>query len=142
MMSQFFNNVFNKFSGQQTADIGKPTSVKHGISVKNENGLLVGLPKSWKRMLDEQITKEEQKSNPEAADRAIKFLITYQGVSVVDDESIEEKNTGETIEKVEEVEISESELIRPPTAKVEEVVEKKLALLQANPTKTRVTLKL
>ncbi|XP_046141478.1 serine/threonine-protein kinase PAK 2 [Osmia bicornis bicornis] len=57
------------------AEIGPPTNVSHKFHVsKNaETGQLEGLPESWIRLLNTQITKSEQDEHPAAALQAIKF---------------------------------------------------------------------
>ena len=56
-------------------EIGLPTNVSHQFHViKNaETGQLEGLPDSWMRLLNTQITKSEQDEHPAAALQAIKF---------------------------------------------------------------------
>ncbi|OXU22055.1 hypothetical protein TSAR_002562 [Trichomalopsis sarcophagae] len=56
-------------------EIGLPTNVSHQFHViKNaETGQLEGLPDSWIRLLNTQITKSEQDEHPAAALQAIKF---------------------------------------------------------------------
>ncbi|XP_053995959.1 serine/threonine-protein kinase PAK 2 [Hylaeus anthracinus] len=57
------------------AEIGLPTNVSHKFHVsKNaETGQLEGLPESWTRLLNTQISKSEQDEHPAAALQAIKF---------------------------------------------------------------------
>ncbi|XP_012225874.1 serine/threonine-protein kinase PAK 1 [Linepithema humile] len=57
------------------AEIGLPTNVSHQFHVsKNaETGQLEGLPDSWIRQLNTQISKSEQDEHPDAALQAIKF---------------------------------------------------------------------
>lgn len=57
------------------AEIGLPTNVSHQFHVsKNaETGQLEGLPESWIRLLNTQISKSEQDEHPAAALQAIKF---------------------------------------------------------------------
>ncbi|XP_017891254.1 serine/threonine-protein kinase PAK 2 [Ceratina calcarata] len=57
------------------AEIGLPTNVSHKFHVsKNaETGQLEGLPESWIRLLNTQISKSEQDEHPTAALQAIKF---------------------------------------------------------------------
>lgn len=59
----------------RVGEIGMPTNVSHEFHViKNqETGQLEGLPDSWIRLLNTQITKLEQKEHPAAALQAIKF---------------------------------------------------------------------
>ncbi|XP_078042891.1 p21 (RAC1) activated kinase 3 [Augochlora pura] len=56
-------------------EIGLPTNVSHKFHVsKNaETGQLEGLPDSWIRLLNTQISKSEQNEHPTAALQAIKF---------------------------------------------------------------------
>jgi P21-Rho-binding domain len=120
---KMFHNFFNRISGYRVPEIGQPTSVLHGISVKNENGLLVGLPKSWKRILDEQITRAEQTSNPAAADSAIKFFISYNGV--IPDVTPSEASTEEKVDDkahavLEDTVTKEPEVAKPQTPLVED----------------------
>lgn len=62
-------------SRQQIASIGLPMNVVHDIHVsKNaETGDLEGLPKTWVRIMNSQITKQEQSQNPDAAYQAVRF---------------------------------------------------------------------
>lgn len=57
------------------SEIGLPTDIKHSIHVsKNEEtGQLEGLPEPWKRLIYNQITKDEQSENPDAVMHAIKY---------------------------------------------------------------------
>lgn len=57
------------------SEIGLPTDIKHSIHVsKNkETGQLEGLPEPWKRLIYNQITKDEQSENPDAVMHAIKY---------------------------------------------------------------------
>lgn len=56
-------------------NIGTPTNVVHGIHVSKNNitGDLEGLPKQWQRVMDTQITQDEQQENPDAVYSAVKF---------------------------------------------------------------------
>ncbi|KAI4479396.1 hypothetical protein M0804_011181 [Polistes exclamans] len=60
---------------ETVAEIGLPTNVSHEFHVsKNaETGQLEGLPLSWIRFLNTQISKSEQDEHPAAALQAIKF---------------------------------------------------------------------
>lgn len=62
-------------STDTVGEIGLPTNVSHQFHVsKNaETGQLEGLPDSWIRLLNTQITKSEQNEHPDAALQAIKF---------------------------------------------------------------------
>ncbi|XP_043259679.1 serine/threonine-protein kinase PAK 3 [Colletes gigas] len=76
-------NITKLFSRKKTgpindtvaAEIGLPTNVSHQFHVsKNaETGQLEGLPESWIRLLNTQISKSEQDEHPAAALQAIKF---------------------------------------------------------------------
>lgn len=74
-------NITKLFSRKKTgpvdtvAEIGLPTNVSHKFHVsKNaETGQLEGLPESWIRLLNTQISKSEQDENPAAALQAIKY---------------------------------------------------------------------
>ncbi|CAK9809498.1 Serine/threonine-protein kinase PAK 2 [Anthophora quadrimaculata] len=74
-------NISKLFSRRKTGtvdtvgEIGFPTNVSHQFHVsKNaETGQLEGLPESWIRLLNTQITKSEQDEHPAAALQAIKF---------------------------------------------------------------------
>ncbi|KAL7289923.1 serine/threonine-protein kinase PAK 1 [Trichogramma pretiosum] len=74
---KFFSK--KKHHSQQSVDtvgeIGLPTNVSHKFHVsKNEKtGQLEGLPDSWIRLLNTQISKSEQNEHPDAALQAIKF---------------------------------------------------------------------
>lgn len=62
-------------SERQISEIGLPTNVVHDVHVsKNKmTGDLVGLPKAWLRIMDSQITQDEQHQNPDAAYQAVRF---------------------------------------------------------------------
>nr|XP_031838871.1 serine/threonine-protein kinase PAK 1 isoform X2 [Nomia melanderi] len=56
-------------------EIGLPTNVSHQfhVSRNEQTGQLEGLPESWIRLLNTQISKSEQDEHPAAALQAIKF---------------------------------------------------------------------
>ncbi|XP_047990413.1 serine/threonine-protein kinase PAK 3 [Leguminivora glycinivorella] len=62
---------------ERATEIGMPTNVKQHIHVSknSETGMLEGLPTSWQRLLNTQITPAEQNENPDAAAAAVKFHI-------------------------------------------------------------------
>ncbi|KOX72273.1 Serine/threonine-protein kinase PAK 1 [Melipona quadrifasciata] len=74
-------NITKLFSRKKTgpvdtvAEIGLPTNVSHKFHVsKNaKTGQLEGLPESWIRFLNTQISKSEQDEHPAAALQAIKY---------------------------------------------------------------------
>ncbi|GBP34765.1 hypothetical protein EVAR_21829_1 [Eumeta japonica] len=73
-----FSKLFTKKTSnkdERATDIGLPTNVKRNIHVsKNiETGMLEGLPSSWLRLLNAQITQAEQNENPDAAYQALAF---------------------------------------------------------------------
>lgn len=76
-MSLNFKGLFSKkkVDPQGPSEIGYPTNVKKVFHVhKNkETGQLEGLPNSWIKLLNTQITKEEQDDNPYAALQALKY---------------------------------------------------------------------
>ncbi|CAB3379255.1 Hypothetical predicted protein [Cloeon dipterum] len=57
------------------SQIGFPTNVHHEwhVSRNKQTGQLEGLPDQWMTLLNTQITKAEQKENPDAAIQALKF---------------------------------------------------------------------
>lgn len=59
---------------RQISEIGLPTNVQHAVHViKTDTGYLEGLPKSWQRIMDSQITQDEQHQNPDAAYQAVRY---------------------------------------------------------------------
>lgn len=60
---------------KQIQEIGSPMNVMHDVHVSKNNitGDLVGLPKAWRRIMDSQITRDEQDQNPDAAYQAVRF---------------------------------------------------------------------
>lgn len=64
-----------KDNDRHISEIGMPTNVVHGIHVgKNvATGELEGLPKAWLRIMNSQITQDEQHKNPDAAYSAVRF---------------------------------------------------------------------
>lgn len=88
---------------ERVTDIGMPTDVKQHIHVSknSETGMLEGLPTSWLRLLNTQITPAEQNENPDAAIQAVKFhMYTIKNQKAPDepfkpfltDEAITEEN--------------------------------------------------
>lgn len=71
----FSKRQTNKDNERQISEIGLPTNVVHDIHVsKNDmTGDLEGLPKAWLRIMDSQITQDEQTKNPDAAYQAVRF---------------------------------------------------------------------
>lgn len=69
----FYKKQQNK--DERVTEIGMPTNVKQHIHVSknSETGMLEGLPASWLRLLNTQITPAEQNENPDAAIQAVKF---------------------------------------------------------------------
>lgn len=80
-MSFFFNKMKKRSKGREldrdinsVAVIGIPTNVNHDIHVSVDAfGNLDGLPSAWLRQIGTQITKDEQKNNPEAVRQAVKY---------------------------------------------------------------------
>lgn len=73
-----FGKLFSKKQqnkDERVTEIGMPTNVKQHIHVSknSETGQLEGLPSSWLRLLNTQITPAEQNENPDAAIQAVKF---------------------------------------------------------------------
>lgn len=73
-----FGKLFSKKQrdrDERATEIGMPTNVKQHIHVsKNtETGMLEGLPASWQRLLNAQITPAEQNENLDAAIQAVKL---------------------------------------------------------------------
>lgn len=64
-----------KDTERQISEIGMPTNVVHDVHVgKNvATGELEGLPKAWLRIMNSQITQDEQHQNPDAAYQAVRF---------------------------------------------------------------------
>lgn len=64
-----------KDNERQISEIGLPTNVVHDIHVSKNHmtGDLEGLPKAWLRIMDSQITQDEQTKNPDAAYQAVRF---------------------------------------------------------------------
>ncbi|XP_022115244.1 serine/threonine-protein kinase PAK 2 [Pieris rapae] len=60
---------------ERVQEIGMPTNVKQHIhvSMNSETGMLEGLPASWLRQLNAQISPAEQSENPNAAIQAVAF---------------------------------------------------------------------
>ena len=77
---QGFKGLFAKKSQSREnerhiSEIGLPTNVVHDIHVSRNHitGALEGIPKPWIRIMNSQITQDEQKNNPDAAYQAVKF---------------------------------------------------------------------
>lgn len=82
-----FLNIFGKGRGSSSKEekaskgggnimnIGTPTNVVHGIHVSKNNitGDLEGLPRQWQKVMDTQITFDEQQEHPDAVYQAVKF---------------------------------------------------------------------
>lgn len=65
----------SKDNDRQISEIGLPTNVVHGMHVSKDKvtGEIQGLPKTWIRIMNSQITQDEQHKNPDAAYQAVKF---------------------------------------------------------------------
>lgn len=77
-LTQSISKLFSKKStnkDERATEIGLPTNVKQHIHVSknSETGMLEGLPVSWIRLMNTQITQKEQSENPNAAYQAVKF---------------------------------------------------------------------
>lgn len=71
-----FHGIKGWFSKKsQISEIGRPTNFMQHVHVsKNQiTGDLEGLPNSWVRLMNAQITQDEQNQNPDAAYQAVKF---------------------------------------------------------------------
>ncbi|XP_059491255.1 serine/threonine-protein kinase PAK 2 [Neocloeon triangulifer] len=74
-------SLFFKFRSKKSAEsggpsqIGFPTNVHHEwhVSRNQHTGQLEGLPDQWLKLMDTQITKDEQKEHPDAAIQALKY---------------------------------------------------------------------
>ncbi|XP_017473259.1 PREDICTED: serine/threonine-protein kinase PAK 3 [Rhagoletis zephyria] len=57
------------------SEIGNPTNFQrhYHVSRNEETGHLEGLPASWTRLMNAQITRDEQDKNPDAAYHAVKY---------------------------------------------------------------------
>lgn len=75
MFGKLFAKKQHKDRDERVTEIGMPTNVKQHIHVSknSETGQLEGLPASWLRLLNTQITPAEQHENPDAAIQAVKF---------------------------------------------------------------------
>lgn len=74
-IGKFFFGKAKTNNDEGPSEIGLPTDIKHSIHVsKNkETGQLEGLPEPWRRLIYNQITKDEQSENPDAVMHAIKY---------------------------------------------------------------------
>lgn len=73
-----FGKLFKKSQhhrDERVTEIGMPTNVKQHLHVSknSETGMLEGLPTSWLRLLDTQITQAEKNDNPDAAAAALTY---------------------------------------------------------------------
>ncbi|XP_041979715.1 serine/threonine-protein kinase PAK 3-like [Aricia agestis] len=73
-----FGKLFSKKQANRddrVTEIGMPTNVQQHIhvSMNSETGMLEGLPSSWLRQLNAQISPAEQNENPNAAIQAVAF---------------------------------------------------------------------
>ncbi|KAH8395534.1 hypothetical protein KR222_000573 [Zaprionus bogoriensis] len=60
---------------EQISEIGAPTNFQRHfhVSRNQETGDLEGLPTTWVRLMNQQITRDEQDKNPDAAYHAVKY---------------------------------------------------------------------
>ena len=87
-LSRFFKKSNHSKEEKQISEIGLPTNVQHAMHVsKNQaTGDLEGLPKVWLRIMNSQITQDEQHQNPDAAYQAVR----YYNYSIKKKETIEQ----------------------------------------------------
>lgn len=69
-----FTKWFRK-KDNNISEIGNPTNFQRHfhVSRNEETGVLEGLPAPWVRLMNAQITRDEQDKNPDAAYQAVKF---------------------------------------------------------------------
>lgn len=73
-MKGLFSRKKSKKEDHGGFEIGMPTNVVRHLHVsKNQLGELEGLPKTWVKIMNLQITQKEQDENPDAAYQAVKF---------------------------------------------------------------------
>lgn len=73
-MKGLFSRKKSKKDDHGGFEIGMPTNVVRHLHVsKNQLGELEGLPKTWVKIMNLQITQKEQDENPDAAYQAVKF---------------------------------------------------------------------
>ncbi|XP_073831221.1 p21 (RAC1) activated kinase 3 [Musca autumnalis] len=71
-----FKGIKGWFSKKEPiSEIGNPTNFQRHfhVSRNEETGVLEGLPAPWVRLMNAQITRDEQDQNPDAAYQAVKF---------------------------------------------------------------------
>ena len=71
-----FNSLKGWFRKKEPiSEIGNPTNFQrhYHVSRNEETGVLEGLPAPWLRLMNGQISKDEQNKNPDAAYQAVKF---------------------------------------------------------------------
>lgn len=75
VFGKLFSKKNHRERDERATEIGMPTNVKQHIHVSknSETGMLEGLPSSWLKLLNTQITPAEQNENPDAAIQAVKF---------------------------------------------------------------------
>jgi P21-Rho-binding domain len=106
------------------------------------------LPKKWKKLVDEQITSEEQKSHPEAVTGAVKLLASLECPRVCPLEcplsaqlcQIEEEADDEASEAVVDCVSVEAEAAKRPEQKVIENAKEEPVLRKRSVTNKRVNL--
>lgn len=88
VFGKLFAKKQHKDRDERATDIGMPTNVKQHIHVSknSETGQLEGLPGSWLRFLNTQITPAEQHENPDAAIQAVKiYMYTIKNQKTADE---------------------------------------------------------
>lgn len=99
-----FGKLFSKKQSnrdERATEIGMPTNVKQHIHVSRntETGMLEGLPASWQRLLNAQITPAEQNENLDAAIQAVKLHMYFIKKDRAQDEPFKPIVTQEEINK-------------------------------------------
>lgn len=97
-----FGKLFSKkhhYKDERATEIGMPTNVKQHIHVSknSETGQLEGLPSSWLRLLNTEITPAEQNENPDAAIQAVKYHMYTIKKEKAQDEAFKPFITAEAI---------------------------------------------
>ncbi|CAH0399920.1 unnamed protein product [Chilo suppressalis] len=101
VFGKLFSKKKDQYKDERVTEIGMPTNVKQHIHVsKNtETGMLEGLPASWQRLLNAQITPAEQNENLDAAIQAVKLHMYIIKKEKAQDEPFKPIVTQEEINK-------------------------------------------
>uniref|UniRef100_A0A1I7RH77 non-specific serine/threonine protein kinase n=1 Tax=Bursaphelenchus xylophilus TaxID=6326 RepID=A0A1I7RH77_BURXY len=84
LLGKIFNSSHSSLEPESISEIGAPYDAMHNVHVGYDGHTFTGLPQTWMEILRRDLSEAEQKQNPDAAVRAIKFYASAMKDNNVD----------------------------------------------------------